>query len=559
MTKRLSTFLYLSAFALSISAVPALRQKHLIKLTDGSSIQATLMGDEFLHYYQDIEGRTYRMDESGLYRQDDLKEAIVYAKQRLQVAAQRRQARNSRKYAPVPGATPKMDYTGHKRCLVILADFSDYYMTYTPQEYDRYFNELGYSENGMKGSVRDYFLACSYGQLDIQFDIVGPVSLKKSVKYYGTNDSHGYDHHPGQMVSEAIQAAENKGVDFSLYDWDGDKVVDQVFVIYAGYGEAQSGIESNIWPQEGKLSEKGDYGDGTGALKFDGVTIDMFATSCELSGRRGLEIDGIGTACHEFSHCMGLPDTYDALNNATFGMDVWDIMDYGCYNGIGGKIGSCPWEFTSYERTACGWLTPTVLKAGCEVRNMRPLNQAPEAYIIYNDGNRNEYYLLENRQLQGFDEGGYGHGMLVIHVDYDKDIWSKNFLNIDNDRQRMTIIPADGSLKSLAYGVSYVAGDPFPGTKGKTSLTDETLPKASLYNTNTDGRKLMHKPITGITENTSTGTISFVFNGGGTVIDAVDSPATATEISGDAYDIQGRKVTEYHKGMIIKNGKKFLR
>lgn len=555
--KQIPSILCLLAFALSASAVPALRQKHVIRLTDGSSIQATLLGDEYCHYFLDAQGRTYQTDGTGLYRQVDMQSLQLHASQRMQRAIARRGQRNTLQQT-IPGANPKKPYTGEKNCLVILADFSDSYMTYTTQEFDRFFNEIGYTDNGMTGSVRDYFLACSYGQLDIHFDVVGPVGLKKSVTYYGSNDSHGDDRHPGQMVGEAIQGAEALGVDFSKYDWDGDGKVEQVFVIYAGYGEAQSGIETNIWPHENALSVTGDYGDGPGALTFDGVTIDTYATSCELAGKRGLEVDGIGTACHEFSHCMGLPDTYDALQTGNYAMDVWDIMDYGCYNGTGGKMGSCPWEFTSYERAACGWLIPTVLQEGCEVCNMRPLNEAPEAYIVYNEGHKNEYYLLENRQLRGFDAGGYGHGLLVIHVDYDSHAWYMNMLNTERDHQRMTLIPADGSCISLARGIGFVAGDPFPGTHGQTSLTDQSNPKATLYHANTDGQKLMHKPITQIAENTEKGTLSFTFCGGGSVINAIDVSPAEEKTEQKAFDLLGRWTENSTRGVMIRNGMKYL-
>jgi len=543
--------------ALSVCAVPALRQRRSIRLTDGSSIEATFCGNEYQHYYLDAQGNAYQQGADGLFQLADKQMIMEHAAQRILQRNTRRMARAKQRMA-VPGAVPQQDFTGQKNCLVVLAGFSDCPMTYSAEDYNRYFNEIGYNEYGMKGSVRDYFLACSYGQLDIHFDIVGPIKLKKSVTYYGSNDSRGDDRHPGQMVSEAIIAAKELGTDFSKYDWDNDGEVDQVYVIYAGYGEAQSGIETNIWPHENSLSATGDYGDGPGALTYDGVTIDTYATSCELGGKRGEEIDGIGTACHEFSHCMGLPDTYDALQTGNFAMDVWDIMDYGCYNGVGGKMGSCPWEFTSYERIACGWLTPIELKEGCEVKDMKPLNEAPEAYIIYNEGNRNEYYLLENRQLKGFDAGGYGHGMLVLRVDYDEKAWSMNMVNTDKARQRMTIIPADNVYNSLAGGIANVAGDPFPGTKKKTQLTDNSFPKATLNTPNSDGIKLMHKPITQIKETLSDGYISFLFMGGGPIVDTFQAP-TEQAFSLPIHDLQGRPAMNALHGPIIKNGKMYMR
>lgn len=553
--------------AIQAVAVPAFRQKHNILLADGTTLEATLMGDEFQHYYLADDGRTFQMHDDGRYHAVTLGQLNSQVSERRQQCALRRQSRlqtpvlgsgaTRAPYYAIPGGGSR-NLKGERRCLVVLADFSDQPMLYMQKEYNRFFNEKGYTDNGMNGSVRDYFLSCSYGQLDITFDVVGPVRLSKSVTYYGSNDSHGDDRHAGQMVAEAIEGAAASVSDFSPYDWDGDGEVDQVLVIYAGYGEAQSGIETNIWPHENTLAFTGDYGDGPGVLTYNGIKVNTYAATCELQGKRGDELDGIGTACHEFSHCMGLPDTYDTLTGANFGMDVWDVMHYGCYNGINGKSSTSPWEFNSYERAVCGWLTPVELKSGCEVQNMPALNVAPAAYIIYNDGNRNEFYMLENRQKTGFDAGGYGHGLIVMHVDYDKQAWGNNMVNTTASRQRVTIIPADNDLKSLQYGASWVAGDPYPGTSKKHELSDTSVPAAKVYNANTDGTSFMHKPLTNITEDLNSQLISFTFMEGGAVIDGMNSCSLSPSSSSTIYDFSGRRVSAANHGVYIVNGKKVI-
>ena len=67
---------------------------------------------------------------------------------------------------------------------------------------------------------------------------------------------------------------------------------------------------------------------------MDGVTIDSYACSCELGENK--VIDGIGTICHEFSHCFGLPDTYDkgtsfGQTELKYGTYEWDLMNNGNY------------------------------------------------------------------------------------------------------------------------------------------------------------------------------------------------------------------------------------
>ena len=68
-------------------------------------------------------------------------------------------------------------------------------------------------------------------------------------------------------------------------------------------------------------------------------------------------INGIGTFCHEFSHCLGLPDLYDTVNSGQDGMGNFDVMDQGNYAGSS----FCPVGYSAYEKMACGWQMPIVL------------------------------------------------------------------------------------------------------------------------------------------------------------------------------------------------------
>ena len=186
----------------------------------------------------------------------------------------------------------------------------------------------------------------------------------------------------------------------------------------------------------------------------------------------------------------------------SFGMSYWDVMDQGSYN----DDSRTPAGYTSYERWFSGWLTPTEIKETKRVTDMKPIATNKEAYVLYNDKNKDEYYLLENRQPVGFDAKLPGHGLLILHVDYNGDAWRDNTVNADANHQRVTIIPADNELTSGRVGL---AGDPWPGTTMNTMLGRYTTPAATLYNENTDGTKLMSKLIDDISENTETQTVSF--------------------------------------------------
>ncbi|MBO5603529.1 MAG: M6 family metalloprotease domain-containing protein, partial [Prevotella sp.] len=501
----LSLFLFVSV---AVQAVPAKRVKKTVKLDNGKTVELTLSGDEHFSFFTDEDGTPYRLSMNGKYeRMTTMEVDSIWTKRKAERLGLSSSAQSTKRNMPKRRAgKPSSVTTGKHRGLVILMQFQDEkFVTDNPKAtFNRFFNEVGYSDGGNAGSVQDYFKKQSYGQLEIDFDVVGPFTTKYNMEYYGapTYDDQGNvtanDVNPVGMISEAVDAASAE-VDFSNYDWDNDGEVDQVFVVYAGYNQAQGADANTIWPHEWSLAA------GGLTKKYNGKTINTYGCSSELRGNGKSytgQMDGIGTACHEFSHCLGLPDMYDTSSNGSnFGMGPWDVMDQGSYN----DNSHTPAGYTSYERMFAGWLTPTEIKTQTRVSGMKPLATDPEAYILYNDNNRNEYYLLENRQPVEFDKGLSGHGLLILHVDYNEDAWTSNTVNNVTTRQRVTIIPADNRLSVYNLG-----GDPWPGTSGNTLLTNYTTPAATLYNNNTDGTKFMSKNIDNITENTSDNTMSFV-------------------------------------------------
>ncbi len=537
--KRILTIAALAlVFPTMMTAVPAMRGVvKTLTLKDGTKVEATLVGDENVHYYKTSDGRCLqKVDGAYEYVSDESLRSLW---------EERLQSRNDARRTKMQRAD-EVSYTGSRKGLVILVSFADLAFETEQEEWNKYFNEVGYSTAGMWGSVHDYFLEQSYGVFDLSFDVVGPVTVSNGYSYYGSGNETNVPY----MVKEACQLVDSQ-VNFKEYDWDEDGYVDQVYLVYAGYGEAQGADEDTIWPHEWGLSGNS----AVGRQMFDGVWVDTYACSSELHGngvRNTGVIDGIGTACHEFSHCLGLPDFYDTANNTNYGMDVWSLLDYGNYNGDG----YVPAAFTAYERYFAGWLEYTELEEPTQVRDMPCLTDEPFAYVIRNDNREDEYYLLQNIQNVGFNSSAYGHGLLIMHVDYNGIVWSSNTVNAETDRQRMTIFAADNTYGSYGRNAS---GDPFPGTSDNYSFTDYTAPASILYTANKAGDYFMSKPIENISESED-GLISFDFMGG--VEDAISAPfASEATTTADAavYDLSGRRVTAPRHGMYIQNGRKVVR
>lgn len=471
-----------------------------ITLADGTVVKAELVGDEHLTYWRTADGACYRQTPSaGVFSKVELSalqseyDAVV-AQKAAREKAILESARTSMPVKKVEGSK----FQGKKKCLVILANFADtkFKPEHTLDLYKQIINGENYSDEtlGFKGSVRDYFKAQSGGQFEIDFDVVGPVDLPKGYAGYGKNDASGRDQaalvYP--MVEDALNLAKDQVTDWKQYDWDGDGLVEEVFVLYAGHGQATYPQDPDlVWPHKSAIDPM---------TVADGVKVSVYACSCELGATEA--IDGIGAFCHEFSHCMGLKDHYD-INGRGYGTGFWDIMCFGCYNGNT----FLPAEYNSYEKMFCGWKEPIVLNAEPQkIEGMKALAAGGDTYIFYNDGNENEYYMLENRQKTGWDAALPGEGLIVLHVDYSKGAWEDNQVNYNAARQRMTVIPADNTLGSTDEDK---AGDAWP-YQGNNSLTNYSRPACTVYNANTDGTGYMNKYLLNITQNAD-GTISFEY------------------------------------------------
>lgn len=536
MKQRIFILNALLCLVLSVWAVPAKRGVWCsLSLVDGTEVKAQLVGDEFLHYYVSEDGTKYVQDEStGLYRKmtDEVIAQRRAAVRRAQ--AQGRQKRMLRK------AQASNAFQGTKKGLIILVQFTDskFKSGHDLALYKRIANDANYSDNNFKGSIKDYFKAQSHGMFELDFDVVGICQLQHPYAYYGKNNSQKEDVKPGEMVAEACLWAHEHGINFSKYDWNGDGEVDQVFVLYAGHGEASYKDANTIWPHMYYLSAS-DYGK---PLSLDGVTVDTYACSSELNGDGNL--DGIGTFCHEFSHCMGFPDLYDTSYAGWFGMGDFDLMCSGSYNGDS----KCPAGYSAYEKAECGWLTlkdMTNIEQETSIVGVQPMSADGDAYIIKNKGHEDEYYILENRQKTGWDSYLPASGLMITHVDYNADIWDWNMPNTSgkyedangntktNDHQRLTIFRAGKSTDE--YGD---ASDLYP-YGSNNSLTKTSSPAATLHNTNSDGSNYMHIDINNIAVKSGKASFTLSNRNAGTDTPVIPSGSTLLYESFDECDGTG--------------------
>lgn len=401
-------------------------------------------------------------------------------------------------------------YTGERRQLVVLVDFSD--LSFKEAEpltlWNKIFNEEGYNESSFRGSVHDYFFDQSYGKFNLTFDLYH-VSLNEAHQKYR---STSYDDENSQfLVNDIMDILKTEDIEWPVYDWDGDGYVDQLLIVYAGKGQNAGGGSDTIWPHQWWLTKHKDpttqeylppY-----AIVYNGIVylIDSYCAIAEVfkDGSYGT----FGTICHEYSHCFGFPDFY---YGSTRIVDHWDIMDSGNMNGGG----FCPAGYSAHERMLMGWLTPVELTGPTQVTGMSPLSSTPEAYLIRNDGHANEYYMVEHRIQTGWDEELPGSGVVIFHIDYDEELWH-SLTNLPNSWSKnechYTIIHASDNSNARNWAYPYAGND---------SLTNLSSPAATLRNANADGELFMSKPLYNMASDGNTASFLFMMTLAEMAVDA---------------------------------------
>ena len=461
---------------------------------DGTEILIRLEGDEYAHLVFDMGGNLLELNKDGYYVRSDRN--IGEACEQLTKIRQSKLKRHH--YSGRRGRPGLLSYAnfptfGEHRSLVVLVEFPNRKFSQTDANdfYTRMMNESGFADLGATGCAREYLVNNSRGQFLPQFDVVGPVMLPQNYQYYGENINkvdpvtglqYLDDAHPAEMILDACQSLYHQGFDFSPYDCNDDGEIDNIYLFYAGYGEADGGNPATVWPHSGNLLDS-DY--DSSLLKYGELMLNHYACSNELKTGSGIP-DGFGTFVHEFSHVMGLPDMYPMNGGTCVSPDNWDVMDTGCYL----NEGKTPPNYSAFELYALGWIEPEELRSP-GTYSLPPLHEDDgKAYIVYRSDREmrpDEFFIFENRQQTGQDRFLPGHGMLVWHIDFDQDVWDSNGVNSDPEHSYVRIVEADnkqghyeiveqpGRPPTLEYNTEN-EGDPFPGTTGNTQFTATSVP-----------------------------------------------------------------------------------
>ena len=501
--KNLLLLLVMGLMCLNALAVPADPTPATVTQPDGTTLTIVLHGDEFFNYLTTTDGYTVVKNKAGYYTYARLDGDRLVASNT--VARDNRTAADRAYLAGVPkslksqamveqgkkmlnhrndllrgiGHGGHMDYSKFRGLIILInytdRNFNEYVPSnYTPidfyeaminsHDYQGYTLPYGTKVDAM-GSVRDYYYDNSFQQFDPHFDILGPVDVP-----YACTDAHQFK---CDSIFFAALEALDPDVDFSQYDTDEDGTADMVFFMVAGHGsDVTANNRDYLWPHMKDFTE---------SPVLDGVNFRLYACSTNMTGEENEyyvnynNVAGIGTICHEFSHCLGLPDFYDTDGLGSGGTNskhpmTWSVMA----SGFRSNNGRNPAGYGLFERYALGFAQPVLLDSVGTV-TVPALEKSNTGYRL-NTANEGEFFIIENRQRIKWDKNLAGPGMLIWRVDSTNvDVWENNLVNSDPNHMYYELLRAKFSGLSDSYN------DPFPGVAKVTSISNITEPNLRTW------------------------------------------------------------------------------
>lgn len=217
-----------------------------------------------------------------------------------------------------------------RQTLILLVETKErpFYTPNANEEYDRMLNGENYTGLGCAGSARQFLIDNSGGKFSPEFIVVGPLTLSKSMGYYGgkPQPGEGNDGDVGKMVIEACQdgqgTARHRLLPVRLQQRQQSR---QRIPLLLG---AQRYHDSH--PVAACVGVAG------GGLVLDGKLVDSYAISQEMASEtiRG----GYTTFLHEFGHTLGLTDDYSGR------LGRFSIYCDGTFNGGSSRSTSTPWS-----------------------------------------------------------------------------------------------------------------------------------------------------------------------------------------------------------------------
>ena len=334
--------------------------------------------------------------------------------------------------------------------LTLLVDFSDQPAPVTVSEVEEWLNKEGFNRDGCNGSVRDYYLDVSNGQLDLTNEVFGwyrakhPKSWYESLQGYTGSDS----------LMKEVFAYFDSQVDYSRYDNDKDGTTEAINIVYAGPGQTWG---QGLWPHSGWSNER-----------RDGVRLTHHQMT-DMPGKFSIYV-----FVHESGHMIfGWPDLY------------W----YGDYCTMGNRANDLnPVAINDFYRADQGWIP--FVDVTSEDISLETTKPGEVCYRYKNPARPDKEGLVWSYvRNTGRNKVLKGSGLLMQHYDFSIGA------NSSADKLGLRIVHASAAGKST----DNVSDQwPSPGSTANTffsysaypEFSDDKYPAIRWYNGSKTGLKI---------------------------------------------------------------------
>jgi len=358
-----------------------------------------------------------------------------------------------------------------------------------------YGGDSDYWINKAKTNFINYWNEVSYNKLIVSVVTSTNVyKLPHTMSYYGNESNAALE----SLINDSVTAANTDTdpatkIDFTLYD--------AILIVHAGTGEESdtAGDTSNdIWSLYYSNNCISPNASGVGCLTTtlkNGQTIKEAIIMPQTDSQDNIIVDPLGVYVHEFGHWLGLPDLYcTGLVCLPDGVGKWSLMGDGIYTADPATpdiYGSSPVHLDAWSKVFLGWVTPETTVPPTDIGNhvFAPVETNQDIVKIQASSSApTQYFLLENRQLTGYDKGLPGHGLLIWLIDdYVINLnFPSNTINNNSFRPGVKLIEADNDWNLQSYGCTLPddcgsAGDTFPGSTNNTAFTLHSTPPSTAY------------------------------------------------------------------------------
>jgi M6 family metalloprotease-like protein len=274
---------------------------------------------------------------------------------------------------------------------------------------------------GLVERLADYYAQVSAGRLRIDGTVASSIVTLPEPR-------PAYVQQPATMLRDAFAAFEQ--VSGEAASQAALENADAIVVFFAGPGK-----ESDL--RGGADDPWSNFTIVTPPLETPGGN--RIRLGCVIASKQREELSSFGVLCHEFGHLLGLPELYAPYGASHEGIGVWGLMGQGTWLGRGDR----PPYPSAWSRAAKDWTDVELVTDGGRV-TLPAAHTSGRAIKIWARGpeHPHEYFLIENRQRDGFDRRLPGEGLLIWHVD--ERVTGYRTSQSDPDHMRVTLMQADG-------------------------------------------------------------------------------------------------------------------